>query len=273
MQNAQQPRQGQGQQMQNAQQPPRQGETQPMQNAQQPAQGQGQAQQPATQQGQAQQPGAGQTQTGQNAQQNPQSQQGVVSLDAQQNTRVSQAIRQANVRAVSNVNFSLAVGTAVPTSVQLHALPSALVEVVPQYRGYSFFVVEQQAVIVDPGTHEIVAMIPFEASTSGQASAAPSAAPAQSRKSLELTREQREVLRKHAAQRRTTTTTERRTTTGQATVRPRVGERLPDSMEIESFPEDVYREVPAVRGYRYYGTERGLLLVDPAERGVIEDIE
>ena len=44
---------------------------------------------------------------------------------------------------------------------QLRALPSDLATFVPQYRGYSFVVVEEQIVIVDPGTHEIVAIVPY----------------------------------------------------------------------------------------------------------------
>jgi hypothetical protein len=62
---------------------------------------------------------------------------------------------------VSNVNFSIAVGTKVPTPVQLRALPADLATFVPQYRGYSYFVVEEQIVIVDPGAHGIVAIMPY----------------------------------------------------------------------------------------------------------------
>jgi hypothetical protein len=84
-------------------------------------------------------------------------------------------------------------------------------------------------------------------------------------------------LRRQAQRHRKTeqhvTIEERHETTGAARREPRVGDRVPDSVVIESFPEDVYREVPAVRGYRYYPTERGLRLIDPADRGVIEDIE
>ena len=43
----------------------------------------------------------------------------------------------------------------------MRALPSDLGTFVPQYRGYSYFVVEEQIVIVDPGAHEIVAIVPY----------------------------------------------------------------------------------------------------------------
>jgi hypothetical protein len=48
-------------------------------------------------------------------------------------------------RFLNNVNFPLTVGTAVPRDVRIQTLPSDVVEVVPQYRGYSFFVVRDES--------------------------------------------------------------------------------------------------------------------------------
>jgi len=97
------------------------------------------------------------------AQPNNQGSTGLVALNTEQQTSIGQTIARHNVKAITNVNFSIAVGTKVPTSVQLRALPSDLVTFVPQYRGYSYFVVEEQVMIVDPGTHEIVAIVPYTA--------------------------------------------------------------------------------------------------------------
>jgi hypothetical protein len=52
-----------------------------------------------------------------------------------------ESITRLNVQPLNNVNFSSSVGTAVPRDVRLQPLPSGVVEVVPKYRGYSFFVV------------------------------------------------------------------------------------------------------------------------------------
>jgi hypothetical protein len=60
----------------------------------------------------------------------------------------------------SNVNFSISVGTRVPRSVHFVTLPSDIVRIVPQYRGFDYFLVEDEIVIVDPHTLEIVAVIP-----------------------------------------------------------------------------------------------------------------
>jgi len=43
---------------------------------------------------------------------------------------------------------------------QLYVLPSDIVSIVPEYEGYRYFVYEDEIVIVDPDTLEIVAVIP-----------------------------------------------------------------------------------------------------------------
>ena len=53
----------------------------------------------------------------------------------------------------------------------------------------------------------------------------------------------------------------------------RRGERLPDSVEFEEFPETVYRDAPALREYRYIHRENRTYLIDPGPRTVIEEID
>jgi Protein of unknown function (DUF1236) len=168
-----------------------------------------------------------------------------------------------NVQPVTNVNFSLSVGTAVPRDVRLQPLPPDVVELVPQYRGYNFFVVRDEIVIVEPSTYQIVTVLP----RSGGATAV---APAPSRSRVSVTDKDREIVRKHVR----AAPTERRTTGSASTrVEIRRGERLPESVEVEEFPETVYREAPALREYRYIHRENRTYLVDPGERRVIEEID
>jgi hypothetical protein len=51
-----------------------------------------------------------------------------------------------------------------------------------------------------------------------------------------------------------------------------VGEMLPESVEVESFHEGAYREVPEVREYRYIERGDDLYLVDPSSRRVIAEV-
>ncbi len=61
---------------------------------------------------------------------------------------------------MTNVNFGLSVGTAIPRSIALHTLPPAIVTLVPAYRGFRFILVRDDIVIIDPDTYEIVDVIP-----------------------------------------------------------------------------------------------------------------
>jgi len=130
-----------------------------------------------------------------------------VQINDQQRTRVTQSIDHLNVQPLTNVNFSLSVGTAVPRDVRLQTLPADVVEVVPQYRGYSFFVVRDEIVIVEPSTYKIVTVLPLSGGTTA-------AAPASSSRKVTFTDRDRDVVRKH-----TRVSTERRTTGSAASAR------------------------------------------------------
>ena len=189
-------------------------------------------------------------------------------LNDNQRTRISESITRLNARPVTNVNFSLSVGTVVPRDVHFQPLPADIVEIVPQYRGYNFVVVRDDIVIVEPSTYKIVDVLPRSGRSAAQAPASqPTAAAAPSRKSS-FSDNDREVIRKHARSSRT----EERRTTGSATstTRVRVGDRLPDSVEIRSFPDEVYRASPSLREYRYIERDNRTYVVVPHEQTIIE---
>src|SRR6516165_7778376 len=119
-------------------------------------QGQGQQGQPSSQSEtrQGQTPQQGQTQQG------TQGAGGSVTLNSQQRTRIQQTVLAGrNVPRVNNVNFALSVGTAVPSSVRIVDVPSALIEINPQWRGHQYFVVRDEIIIVDR-SRKIVATVP-----------------------------------------------------------------------------------------------------------------
>jgi DNA mismatch repair ATPase MutL len=82
-------------------------------------------------------------------------------LSTEQRTQIRQTVMQAgDAPRVSSVNFSLSVGTVVPRTVKYVTLPPRVVEIYPAWRGYHFFIVGDQIVIVEPGSLRIVAVIP-----------------------------------------------------------------------------------------------------------------
>ena len=81
-------------------------------------------------------------------------------LSTEQRTRITSVIREEHVTPVNNIDFSISVGSRVPREgISLRALPSEIVTIYPDWRGYEFFLFREQIVVVDPRTFEIVAVL------------------------------------------------------------------------------------------------------------------
>jgi len=81
-------------------------------------------------------------------------------LSTEQRTQITSVIREERVAPVTNVNFAISVGTRVPREgIELHALPSRVVTIYPEWRSYRYVLVREQIVIIDPNTYEIVAVL------------------------------------------------------------------------------------------------------------------
>ena len=80
-------------------------------------------------------------------------------MTTEQRTKIRQTVLVGgNAPRVNNVNFTLRVGTAVPTSVRVVEVAPVLVEIHPEWRGYMYFVVGDEIIIVDRN-HNIVAIL------------------------------------------------------------------------------------------------------------------
>ena len=78
---------------------------------------------------------------------------------AEKRTQIASAIRSEKVEEVTNVNFNISVGATIPGTVRFHPLPSRIVEIYPEWRGYDVILVKGRYIIVRPQTHEIVYII------------------------------------------------------------------------------------------------------------------
>ncbi|MCK1745387.1 DUF1236 domain-containing protein [Bradyrhizobium sp. 139] len=189
-----------------------------------------------------------------------------VNLNKQQETKISASISHLNVRPLTNVKFSLNVGTVVPRDIQLSTLPPDVVEIVPQYRGYSFALVKNEIVVVDPATYKIVTVLPY----SGRSTATTTTT--RERSASKFSDRDREVIRKHAKT-RSEARSEGRTTGSTARTEIHVGDRVPESVEVEEFPGTVYQDAPALRDYRYIHRDTRTYVIEPRERRVIEELD
>ncbi|UPK39935.1 DUF1236 domain-containing protein [Bradyrhizobium sp. 186] len=102
-----------------------------------------------------------QTQTGIERSQTTTGQAGAAAkLSTEQRTQITSVIREEKVAPAANVNFNISVGTRVPREgITLHALPSRVVTIYPEWRTYKYILVKEEIVIINPDTYEIVAVL------------------------------------------------------------------------------------------------------------------
>ena len=80
-------------------------------------------------------------------------------LTVEQKTKVRETVlRGSNAPRVTSVNFTVSVGTVVPTTVRVVEVPSVLIEYYPDWRGYLYFVYNDEIIIVDRN-HRIIAVL------------------------------------------------------------------------------------------------------------------
>lgn len=177
----------------------------------------------------------------------------VAKLDTEKRTKVTQAFSSTNVNTVTNVNFNVSVGTTITEEVRLAPLPAEVIRIVPQYRGYSYVVVRDEIVIVEPRTKKIVEVIHKSGGPRKSAS-------------ISLSSEQRKKFK-------TTVETTGSTRTSTSKIEIREGVTLPQEVEILDVPQTIISDVPELRTYRYVIIGDEIALVEPETRRVIEVIE
>jgi hypothetical protein len=191
---------------------------------------------------------------------------GSVSLDTRQQTRVRETIMRRAPNRVTNVNFSVSLGTTVPRSVRLAVLPPDVVQIVPRYRGYRYVVVRDEIVIVHPQTYKVVTVIGRDGGTVTGSREGPGTTVTGSRprsERLSFSQSQRDLIRSNARVR----------ARDAARFSVTVGERVPETIELQEFPDTLYSELPMLRTYRYVVVDDDVLLVDPDEHRIVEVID
>ncbi|MCB8819324.1 DUF1236 domain-containing protein [Microvirga rosea] len=81
-------------------------------------------------------------------------------MSTEQRTEISHAFRSVRVEPLNNVNFTVSVGSVVPTTVTtLHTCPSDVVRILHGLPECRYVVIRDQIVIVEPKTRKIVTVI------------------------------------------------------------------------------------------------------------------
>ena len=168
-------------------------------------------------------------------------------LSEQQRTNLGQTLsRETRVNRVTNVNFSINVGTRVPRTVRLVALPASVIAIVPAYRSYRYFAVDDRICIVDPATYEIVEVVTISGQTAGRGGSGSVA--------LVLTEEERQII-----------LSEVDTSNGSTLALGALSEgaEVPRGVQVRVFPDTVVQKVPKVKDYKFFTAENRIAIVDP----------
>jgi Protein of unknown function (DUF1236) len=79
-------------------------------------------------------------------------------LNTEQRTKITTVIRKHKVQP-AHLNISVHVGARVPASVHFYPLPVEVVTIYPRWRGYEYILAGNEILVVNPRTHEIVAVL------------------------------------------------------------------------------------------------------------------
>jgi hypothetical protein len=169
-----------------------------------------------------------------------------VQLTEEKRTTVGQTLaKDSNLNRATNINVSVNIGTRLPRSVGLVALPASIISIVPEYRSYHYVVVEDRICIVEPSSYEIVEVIPISGQTAGRGG--PSA-------TLVLTDEERSIILAEVDMGADSTM-------GLGALSE--GAEVPRDVKVRTFSENIVQKVPKVKGYKFFTAENRVAIVNP----------
>jgi hypothetical protein len=182
-----------------------------------------------------------------------------VDLTGDKRTKVQTAFRDvgSNVKHHTDVNIDISIGRRLPRDWGFVAVPVAVIDIVPEYRGYYFAYVEDEYVIVEPDTYEVVAVLPAERSQAG-ASSGRQAGSGQCSAQLSLSSKERELVLDNVRGGREVDVSD-----------ISVGRDVPGGVELQRFPESVLAEASALKGCQYFDAGDQIAIVNPDEHKIV----
>jgi len=180
-----------------------------------------------------------------------------VDLTGDKRTKVQTAFRDvgSNVKHRTDVNIDVSVGRRLPRDWDFVPVPVAVIDIVPEYRGYYFAWVEDEYVIVEPDTYEVVAVLPAERS---QAGASGRQTRGQCSNQLSLTTTQRQLVLDNVRGGREADVSD-----------ISVGRDVPRGVELQRLPQSVLAEANVLEGCQYFDAGDQIAIVNPDESKIV----
>jgi hypothetical protein len=213
---------------------------------------------------------------------NRENQAGRVRLGARERGQIRQIIEQRGGQRLSPNAFDLRVGVIAPPNVAFAPLPPDVIALAPQFQGYNYAMVGDDIAIIDPSSREIVSVLDESGpppATYGYEEREEYRGGYQGRELRGALRERRGEVYGYAPRVRLDNRQERALYRGiMSEPRPnlrqvcvRVGERVPESVDIEPVPRSIAAEAPDVERFEYFVLNDQVVLVDPDTR-IVADI-
>jgi hypothetical protein len=181
-----------------------------------------------------------------------------VDLTGDKRTKVQTAFKDAgsNVKHHTGVNIDISIGRRLPRDWGFVPVPVAVIDIVPEYRGYYFAWVEDEYVIVEPDTYEVVAVLPAERSQAGASSG--QQASGQCSTQLSLSRKDQELILDNVKGGREVDVAD-----------VSVGRDVPRGVELQRFPQSVLAEASALEGCQYFDAGDQIAIVNPDQHKIV----
>ncbi|WP_139247855.1 DUF1236 domain-containing protein [Hyphomicrobium sp. CS1GBMeth3] len=182
-------------------------------------------------------------------------------LSGDKRERVGAALRgDRELKRRTDVDIDISVGTRLPRDWDYVPVPVAVIEIVPEYRGYMIVYVEDEYVITDPVTYEVVAVLPAEGGPRYAGGGGGGAEHCS--ETLTLTDDERDYIVRSIQ------------ITDEVDVSDiTVGWSVPGEIELKTFPEPIVERSGELAACRYFISDDQIAIVDPEEDTVVLLIE
>ena len=184
-----------------------------------------------------------------------------IDLSEDKRGRVRDALRdKGDVKRQRDVDVNISVGRRLPRGWGYAPVPVAVVEIVPEYRDYVYVYVEDEYVICDPETYEVVAVIP--AGVGGGVRHAGGSGTETCSAQIRLSDDEEALILDTVRLDDEVEVTDLK-----------VGWSVPGDVELHRFPDRVLAEADELSACRYFVGEDQLAIVDPDADKVVLVIE
>ena len=181
-----------------------------------------------------------------------------VDLSGDKRERVQGAFRgKGDVKRRTDVDIDISIGRRLPRDWHFAPVPITVIEIVPEYRDYVFVYVEDEYVICDPHSYEVVAVVPAGGGRT-YAGGGSSSGDRDCSTGIRLSEDQRELILKSVRLGREVDVADLA-----------VGWSVPQDIELEKFPNAVLAEAGELAACRYFIADDQLAIVDPEDDKVV----